>query len=125
MQLHQESLPRILNRLYHGFTWKKVLHKLELPHSINPQLPTQNSIVYNFQFSFLNDSLWAYNTPLGMFPYKIVCGKACHLPLEMEYKAYWAIKQLNMEMTTVAKQRKLQLCELEELRLFSYENAVI
>ena len=57
-----------------------------------------------------------------MFLYKIVYRKACHLPLELEHKAYWAIKQLNIDMTAAAEQRKLQLCELEELRLFSYEN---
>ena len=61
-------------------------------------------------------------TPLGMSPYKIIYGKACHLPLELDHKACWAIKQLNMDMNATAEQRKLQLCELEELRLFSSEN---
>ena len=51
----------------------------------------------------LNDSLWAYriayNTPIDMSPYRIVYGKACYLPLELEHKAYRAVKQLNMDMT--------------------------
>ncbi|KAH9803133.1 hypothetical protein KPL71_001653 [Citrus sinensis] len=77
----------------------------------------------------LHDSLWAYRTayktPLNMSPYRIVYGKACHLPLELEQKAHWALTKLNWDMHAAAEQMKLQLCELDELRLFSYENARI
>nr|GEW18248.1 reverse transcriptase domain-containing protein [Tanacetum cinerariifolium] len=74
----------------------------------------------------LDDALWAFRTaykiPIGCTPYKLVYGKSCHLPIELEHKAYWALKYANFDFKIAGDHRKLQLNELHDQ---AYENSLI
>nr|GFA95187.1 reverse transcriptase domain-containing protein [Tanacetum cinerariifolium] len=77
----------------------------------------------------LDHALWAfrtaYKTPIGCTPYKLVYKKACHLPIELEHKAYWALKRANFNLKTAGDHRKVQINKFNELRDQAYENSLI
>ena len=77
----------------------------------------------------LLDSLWTYRTAfktiLGMSPYRLVYGKSCHLPMEIEYKAWWDIKKLKLDLGRAGLKRFLDINELEELWNDAYLNSNI
>ncbi|GKB42915.1 reverse transcriptase domain-containing protein [Tanacetum coccineum] len=77
----------------------------------------------------LNDALWAFRTtfktPIRCTPYKLVYRKACHLPIELEHKAYWALKHCNFDLKTVGDYWKVQMNELNELHDQAYKNSLI
>jgi hypothetical protein len=131
-----------------GMNFKKCLSKLGIEHMVSmayhPQTNGQAETSNRQLKSILNKTiekggkdwsrkldgaLWAYRTvfktPIAMTPYQFVYGKACHLRVELEHKAYWVIKKMNLDLDAAVVKRRIQISELEEMRLKAYENASI
>nr|GEX17192.1 reverse transcriptase domain-containing protein [Tanacetum cinerariifolium] len=99
----------------------KVMQKFGVTHRLATSYHPQTS----GQVEVSNRGLKPYKTPIRCTPYKLVYGKACHLPIELEHKAYWVLKHANFDLQTAGDHQKLQLNELNGLRDQAYGISLI
>ena len=116
--------PHFIHRKFRHFWFNHgVHHNITTPYhpQTSGQAETSNKQIKNILQKTVNETgttwkdklhgaLWAYRTayktPLGMSPYQLVYRKTCHLPVELEFKAHWAIKRWNMDFEAARKKRK-------------------
>nr|GEV83157.1 reverse transcriptase domain-containing protein [Tanacetum cinerariifolium] len=99
--------------------------KVMLKYGVTHHLATAYHPQTSRQVEVSNRGLKTYKTPIGCTPYKHFNRKACHLPIELKHKAYWALKHANFDLQTAGDHRKFQLNELNELRDQAYENSLV
>nr|GEX91224.1 reverse transcriptase domain-containing protein [Tanacetum cinerariifolium] len=109
---------------YHPQTSRKVKNTNRALNMILEKTIKDSPFVWSRK---LDDALWAfrttYKTPTGTTPYRLLYGKTCHLPFELEHHAYWALRSCNPDLNIAEEKQFLQLHKLDELRLQAYKNS--
>ncbi|GJT94686.1 reverse transcriptase domain-containing protein [Tanacetum coccineum] len=103
---------------------KKLFCRFGMPKALISDRVKDNLAVWSRK---LDDALWAfktaYKTPTGTTSYKLLYGKNWHLPFEIEYHAYWALKNYNPDLVAAGEKRMFQLHEFDEFHHQAYENS--
>jgi hypothetical protein len=103
--------PHFIDRKFRCFlSYHGIWHNIATPYhpQTSGQAATSNKQIKNILQKTVNEmettwkdklhgAIWAYKTPLGMSPYQLVYGNTCHLPVDLKFKAHWAIKRRNMD----------------------------
>ncbi|GJV69973.1 reverse transcriptase domain-containing protein [Tanacetum coccineum] len=126
------NMVNFLKRLFARFGIPKSLISDSGTHYCNYQMERAMKtygVIHRKEWSHkLDDALWAFQTafktPLGTTPFRTMYGKACHLPVKLKHKAYWALKTCNMDLTKAGTNRFLQINKLKELSLDAYESSI-
>ncbi|GJV32756.1 reverse transcriptase domain-containing protein [Tanacetum coccineum] len=112
------------NLTFSKYVLTKLFCRFEMPKALISDRVKDNPAIWSRK---LDDALWAFRTanktPTGTTPYKRIYGKNCHLPFEIEHRAYWALKNCNPDLIAAGDKRMFQLHELDELRHQAYENS--
>ncbi|XP_013607832.1 PREDICTED: uncharacterized protein K02A2.6-like [Brassica oleracea var. oleracea] len=117
-----------INKVFQGLLKKNgVKHKVDTAYhpQTSGQVEVSNREIKSILQKTVGATRKAYKTPLGTTPYHLVYGKACHLPVELEYKAAWTVKLLNFDIKSARERRSIQIHELEEIMHLAYESTKI
>ncbi|GKE31326.1 reverse transcriptase domain-containing protein [Tanacetum coccineum] len=123
------NVVNFLKRLFARFRIPKALISDRGTHFCNYQIEKAMKRNNMKDWSYkLDDALWAFRTafktPLGTTPFRIIYDKACNLPIKLDHKAYWTIKNCNIDLTKAGENQFLQINELDEMRLDAYESSI-
>ncbi|KAL0295214.1 UNVERIFIED_CONTAM: hypothetical protein Sradi_6846300, partial [Sesamum radiatum] len=124
-QLGRFGVPRAIISDQGSHFCNRAVGTLFKKYGVHHRVATAYHPQTNGQAEVSNREVKSILEKMGCPPTVWFFGKACHLPMEIEHKAYWAVQKCNFDMGKAEMERKLQLQELEELRLDAYENSRI